>query len=168
MIGIIAFLVSGIGLVALIFAICGAINKNTCLCITAIIIGAVCILLAIAFWIAFAIIISRKVALENKYCQTLKTACCSGTYIASNSYKQFACSLENSCWADPFSYTVYAICKGSFSGTISGLYCSGTSRCEGTAVDQTSAVCSLCSITGSCSLSSYYSSDISSSGNYCK
>ena len=54
-------------------------RKSKCLLIFTIVIGAVCIVLAIVFWILLGVMLSRKADLESKYCPVLTTACCSGT-----------------------------------------------------------------------------------------
>ena len=175
-VSVIAFLISGIGLVALILAIVAACNKSKCLAISAIVIGAVCIVLAIVFWIVLIVLVSRKATLETKYCSVLATACCSGTYISSSyGYNLFTCitrASSSKCVADPFSYSVTAYCIGSYYADYSSIYCSGNSQCSGTANDQTPSVCSQCKQSIDC----YYKysnvsvtvSSTSSSNNYCK
>lgn len=156
MVTVSAFLISGIGLVALVLAICGALSRSRRLCISAIAVGAVLILMALAFRISVAALLSRKAALESTYCRTLNTACCAGTYInSSRGYQQFTCA-SSWCFANPVTSTVYGNCTGALSTSASSAdsssrsaphsstNCTGTSRCSGTANAHTASVCALC------------------------
>ena len=170
-VSVIAFLISGFGLIALIVAIVAFCTRSTIAAIIAIVIGGICIVLAIVFWIVLIVMLVRKAALENTYCPVLKTACCSGTYIDSKyGYNLFSCN-SSSCAADPLSYTVYSTCNGSYSSSVNtgtiAVSCTANSKCEGTAKDQTASVCNTCSISISCNSNSASASD-TTSGTYCK
>ena len=167
MVSVIAFLISGFGLIALIVAIVALCTRSKCAAITAIVIGGICIALAIAFWIVLIVMFVRKAALENTYCPVLITACCSGTYIDSKyGYNLFTCQ-SSSCLANPFVYKVYSGCSGSYSKSYSygnsTLTCTGRSSCDGTANDQTASVCNTCSDSIDCVVIS-----ATNSGTYCK
>jgi hypothetical protein len=170
-VSVIAFLISGIGLLALIFALVALCNKSKCLAIAAIVIGSICIVIAIVFWIILIVLLVRKASLENTYCPSIKTACCSGSYISSSiallyfkfDYNKFTCqSSSSTCSANPFTYIVMGTCSGSLSSTPYTYYsysytnyysltyspttvsCSGTSSCNGYAYDPSSSLCSDC------------------------
>ena len=149
---------------ALIFAIVALCSKSKCLAITAIVIGALCIVLAIVFWIVLIAMLVRKASLENTYCPVLKTACCSGTYISSQyGYYMFTCQ-SSTCRADPLSNTVSSSCSGSYSLTVNAITCTGSSSCNGVADGQANTVCNSCSDSIICSSIT----TMSASGNYCK
>ena len=165
MVSVIAFLISGLGLVALILAILALCNKSRGLAIAAIVIGAICIVVAIIFWIILIVMLVRKAALESTYCPVLTTACCSGTYINSiYGYNLFTCQpSSNTCSANPLTYSVSATCSGSYSQTLFGVSCTGTSSCNGVAYDLYSSVCSSCSQSISCA-----ANQATGAGTYCK
>jgi hypothetical protein len=177
-ISVIAFLISGIGLLALIFALVALCNKSKCMAIAAIVIGSICIVIAIIFWIILIVLLVRKASLESTYCPAITTACCSGSYISDSTaslyfvfgFNQFACqSSSSTCSANPFTYTVAGTCSGSISKSVTYLStsysCSGTSSCNGYAYDPTSTLCSDCTQSLSCGS---YTQLVQYTRTYCK